>query len=358
MERRLSATKILARADIVYAGDLSAKDPSTLAIRERIAQENAAGAEHLMSAQNLHTKLDFLLQHTMHHASARLWIESFLFRITAMIQTDKQLVIGLEVFAAPEVITTTPPTIAIGAHVNYVLFFVDKRAAPRMLDAVNLESALRNKAQAVPGLFVAEAKGDSHMLGTHVPQAVVEMQACARRLKSTYIRGALTNGTSWIFLLLELDTSFLGGRYWESARQDVVIQSSGDRRWVDEESVDRMAALLAHWAKHCAEDLTEDDWFEKLFMVDAESGPPRVTYPTSYMGYADPPQPGTDAPDQGHALEDLRLYRLFLSATVALSRVMVDPSQRRKQPRPPRHLARTADGSSRTSETEISRVST
>ncbi|KAL1940913.1 hypothetical protein VTO73DRAFT_7549 [Trametes versicolor] len=257
-------TKILARADIVYAGDLSAKDPSTLAIRERIAQENAAGAEHLMPAQNLHTKLDFLLQHTIHHASARLWIESFLFRITAMIQTDKQLVIGLEVFAAPEVITTTPPTIAIGGHVDYLLFFVDKRAAPRMLDAVNLESALRNKAQAVPGLFVAEAKGVSHMLGTHVPQAVVEMQACASRLKSTYIRGALTNGTSWIFLLLELDTSFLGGRYWESARQDVVIQSSGDRRWVDKESVDRMAALLAHWAKHCAEDLTEDDWFEKL----------------------------------------------------------------------------------------------
>ncbi|EIW52241.1 uncharacterized protein TRAVEDRAFT_32040, partial [Trametes versicolor FP-101664 SS1] len=63
-------------------------------------------------------------------------------------------------------------------------------------------------------------------------------------------------------------------------------------------------------------------------MVDAESALPRVTYPTSDMGYADPQQPGTDAPDQGHALEDLRLYRLFLSATVAPNRVMVDPGRR------------------------------
>ncbi|OJT12002.1 hypothetical protein TRAPUB_11444 [Trametes pubescens] len=61
------------------------------------------------------------------------------------------------------------------------------------------------------------------------------------------------------------------------------------------------------------------------------------------MGYADPQQPGTDTPDQGHALEDLRLYRLFLSATVAPNRVTVDPGQRLKQPRPPRHLARVAD---------------
>ncbi|KAH9929721.1 uncharacterized protein B0H18DRAFT_1117274 [Fomitopsis serialis] len=122
-----------------------------------------------------------------------------------MIEGSKRLIIGGEVFAADEIVATEPPKVSIGGHNDYVLFFVDEGIASGILGEKNF----------------AQAKGQNEDLVDHIPQVMVEMQACAKRLKSRHIRGTITNGRAWIFLLLELNDNFVGGRYWASQRYEI-----------------------------------------------------------------------------------------------------------------------------------------
>ncbi|KAF8809153.1 hypothetical protein BYT27DRAFT_7188242 [Phlegmacium glaucopus] len=43
-----------------------------------------------------------------------------------------------------------------------------------------------------------------------VPQAICEMYPCGKYLQKKVIRGALTNGRQWIFLILNINDNFVG----------------------------------------------------------------------------------------------------------------------------------------------------
>ncbi|KAJ3568951.1 hypothetical protein NP233_g5377 [Leucocoprinus birnbaumii] len=62
--------------------------------------------------------------------------------------------------------------------------------------------ALPNMKSVDSAVFISEAKGPNQDLNTHVPQALSEMLGDARLSGKTIIRGAVTNGRSWILLIL------------------------------------------------------------------------------------------------------------------------------------------------------------
>ena len=90
--------------------------------------------------------------------------------------------------------------------------------------------------------FVSEAKGPDQRLVAHVPQAIWEMYGCETTGVSSYwrwrfrlrellwqtlsrktiIRGVLTNGHEWIFLVLGLDADGKSGEYLESDKICVI----------------------------------------------------------------------------------------------------------------------------------------
>ncbi|KAF9553048.1 hypothetical protein CPC08DRAFT_767833 [Agrocybe pediades] len=108
--------------------------------------------------------------------------------------------------------------------------------------------------------FVTEAKGPDQILENHVPQAVGEMYSCARTLKKKIVRGALTNGWEWLWIILEVSPSG-GGRY--SLSQPITVQGPGDtgEKVIYPKAVSGVASVLAHWMLHGSEDLIECDYY-------------------------------------------------------------------------------------------------
>jgi hypothetical protein len=109
--------------------------------------------------------------------------------------------------------------------------------------------------------FVTEAKVLD--LSAHVPQAIAEMYACGKHLQKKILRGALTNGHDWIFLLLKFNNDDDGASYSQSdVIQMYVTRSRNDPPVVRHPEPDMIAAILLHWIRNSFVDLRSDDWFE------------------------------------------------------------------------------------------------
>jgi len=97
-------------------------------------------------------------------------------------------------------------------------------------------------------LVVTEAKSFSTSLRDHVPQAVAKMYACAKVFKKDVIRGALTAGNKWMFLVLVINDNGDGAKCWQSRGINILDESgpeSGAKAvapWPDV-----VAGILAHW---------------------------------------------------------------------------------------------------------------
>jgi len=131
------------------------------------------------------------------------------------------------------------------------------------------ESFIRNslfqyvKRQNPNGLFVTEAKQEGVPLAQHVAQAVAEMYASAKYLSKKILRGALTNGHEWIFLILYLNEDGNGGSYAESPTIKIQVNDSYPYH-VLSPGPDIVAGILAYWMEHSFDDLDENDWFSPL----------------------------------------------------------------------------------------------
>lgn len=139
---------------------------------------------------------------------------------------------------------------SLSAHVSFTLLagLLFKNPKPKILSVQDHV------------LFVAEAKGPNQMLESHVPQAICEMYACAKYLKwvkfrsvpdllsiffsKMIIRGALTNGHKWIFLILKLNEDGNGGIYFPSDDISIML---GVNRGVSQQGSSLIAAIITHW---------------------------------------------------------------------------------------------------------------
>lgn len=113
-------------------------------------------------------------------------------------------------------------------------------------------------------LFVLEAKARDMSLQDHVPQAVCEMYACAKTLRSVVcivrlslshkilrkdvIRGALTDGQDWIFIILKMKPHGDGGVYAQSEELYLVVKLIPNRKEISRTMCSVIAGIIAHWA--------------------------------------------------------------------------------------------------------------
>ncbi|KAI0324671.1 hypothetical protein GY45DRAFT_1331294 [Cubamyces sp. BRFM 1775] len=275
MEERLQTAKsigfssadnpLLQSMGITQAGHLASKGTD----KEKIRHVREQDAPHGMSQSNLYGTLNLLLQHTIARSEAlsRLWIDAFLCRVIAMTRGTTRLVMGMEAFAPPEIVVEQPRRVQLGGLLDYVIFLVDEDVAGMVMTSLNLAEAITQaKRRQMHGLFVAEAKSQEQPLSAYIPQVVTEMFICAKRMGSRYIRGALTSGREWIFVLLELNADKKGGQYWRSdVPRKVKEYDESDElsvgATVNESDVDVIVAILKDWITRCAENITDDDWF-------------------------------------------------------------------------------------------------
>ncbi|KAK2463859.1 hypothetical protein APHAL10511_004164 [Amanita phalloides] len=230
----------LSKLNINFAGSISLKSD----LDERIVMTSSLKEDDLWSSNNLYRQLNLLenLIARSTEASARAWIDAFFFRATAMLSSDKCMVLTME-YAVPSV--------NIANKKNARIFRQDLR----------LLTIKRNMGDST-GLFVVEAK--LHDPANHIPQAVAGLFACAKHLNKQVVRGALTNGREWIFLLVKLNDDGNGASFMQSdiihlnVRQEVL---SGPQVMI-RPFPDLIAGILSHWMQNSFVELASDDWFQ------------------------------------------------------------------------------------------------
>jgi len=110
------------------------------------------------------------------------------------------------------------------------------------------------------GIVVTEAKSLCMSLEDHIPQAAGGMYACAKSLGKDIIRGALTSGDVWIFLILIINGD--GAKYWQSRGIEALSSKHPYGRVATPPWPDVIVGILAYWMDHSFETIRADDWFD------------------------------------------------------------------------------------------------
>jgi hypothetical protein len=110
---------------------------------------------------------------------------------------------------------------------------------------------------------VLEAKKLDKTLSEYVPQAVAELYAIARQLKCSihhlnraqlmlfdrcqHLRGGLSNGLEWIFILVSVNQHDDGATYQLTRKLVIDTVRDGIFRKVHGQGPDEISGILAHW---------------------------------------------------------------------------------------------------------------
>ncbi|KAF5314957.1 hypothetical protein D9619_007613 [Psilocybe cf. subviscida] len=221
-----------------------------------VTQSMALGEDSLWSASVLHRHLELLerIVPQTNEAAARLWINAFFYRVAAMLPAEHPMVLSVEQ-PVPAVTLIRDGPATVSGTIDWVVMTAPPRTAERLLGS----PALGKDVQA---LFVTEAKSLNRgpALLSHVPQALAEMCACARTAGRKVVRGALTNGHTWIFLIVKFEDK---GISCSRAEPINIINLNADTQnmSVSEYAVALISSILAHWMMHSHEDLRDDDHF-------------------------------------------------------------------------------------------------
>jgi hypothetical protein len=187
-------------------------------------------------------------------AASRAWIDAFFFRASAMVPQGKQLVLSLELSMDAKPSSTT----TLGGYIDYAVFSASALALDSGFDG---KSHLELLETADHTLFVAEAKTSTVPLEGHVPQAVAEMYACAIRFGKKFVRGTVTDGQNWIFLVLKMDANGVGAKYSQSKRIRLMTITPPINEYITREMCRVISGILLYWIEHSNEDIEENDWF-------------------------------------------------------------------------------------------------
>jgi len=245
---------------IVPAGTLELKPRNVLVEQARKTQ--VIGKDDIWSSENLYRHLQRLqtLIPKSNEAAARAWIDAFFFRVSAMVPPDEMMVLSMEQQIPPTAVKPSSSTTLHGI-IDYTAATAVKSVADKFLSKPTIE-----RLKSMSGLVVTEAKSSSKtptLLRDHVPQAVGEMYACAKALGKNTVRGALTVGDTWIFLVLVMNSDGDGANYWESDDIGILTTTPPRDATITSPWPDVIAGILAHWMKHSFDDIgSGDDWFE------------------------------------------------------------------------------------------------
>ncbi|KAG9317915.1 hypothetical protein JVU11DRAFT_2147 [Chiua virens] len=119
--------------------------------------------------------------------------------------------------------------------------------------------------------FAAGAKASviTVPLEGHLPQVILKLVACAKHLGRSHIRGALTTGIKWHFVVVDLNADSDGAKSWVSeliewkwktkrgpiSRERLVEETS------DESDPALIAGILSSWIPESFVEFDGDQWF-------------------------------------------------------------------------------------------------
>ncbi|KAL0952597.1 hypothetical protein HGRIS_006852 [Hohenbuehelia grisea] len=223
---------------------------------ERVQDVSSLGSNQFMSSQVFYSLLSSLssLISTTCKASARSWVDIFLYRVSAMLRPPRRMVLRKEDSTAPT------PHPALADQINYTAVIVEEPTTAGVLFD-------RNDLHNFPGyprltIFVVEARGPPMVLHPYIDRAVEQLFATAKALKKTQLRGTITNGFTWIFVIVYLNDTG-GGTYSISWPLAFSIAQANELYHVPE--MDKMpnliSAVLTYWLERSFEDIEQDDWF-------------------------------------------------------------------------------------------------
>jgi len=211
------------------------------------------GKEKLWSSTNLYRHLEVLKtlvpNSETNEEGARPWTDAFFFRTSAMVSSNKQMVISLEQVVQRTAIHPSSSTKqALTGLIDYVALIADDHLA----DMFFLQPNIVSLQVLIPcGFFVAEAKIKSLGFMEHLPQAIGELYACAKHLEINTLRGALTDGHRWVFIIIVLNHDGNGAKYRLSStiefQQGMAGPSSPRTSQIVKPWPDVLAGILLHW---------------------------------------------------------------------------------------------------------------
>ncbi|KAF8880207.1 hypothetical protein CPB84DRAFT_1828266 [Gymnopilus junonius] len=186
------------------------------------------GSDELWSADTLYRHLHMLegLVPQKNEAAARLWINAFLYRVAAM---------------TPIYFPGCRIPHTLSGYIDWAVITTTKKNAVDYLDNPYLQKLKKEDS----ALFISEAKDAEQGLSSHVPQALAEMYGCARTVGKPTIRGVLTNGHSWIFLILTLKDG--GGTNYVQSRPLSIYIIQNLNRELSKENISVISAILTFW---------------------------------------------------------------------------------------------------------------
>ncbi|KAG9227094.1 hypothetical protein CCMSSC00406_0008294 [Pleurotus cornucopiae] len=226
----------------------------------RLDEERVIGENQLWSHETFYRHL-CLLQSSVAQteASARTFIDAFFFRAAAILSSrsseGKRVVLGLEL---PVNATVGGGEATLKGFVDYAILFTgNTRATSFIRDP--LLSKIRLHSEFV--LFVTEAKAVDVSLYHQLPQALGEMYACSAAVNKKMIRGALTNGRAWLFLILKVLPDGRGGEYSVSNEISIMTAGVDFALEVNSNSCAQISVIIASWIENSFKDLDSSDWY-------------------------------------------------------------------------------------------------
>ncbi|KAF9029526.1 hypothetical protein BDZ89DRAFT_1065311 [Hymenopellis radicata] len=222
-------------------------------VAEAVSTSRAVAPDDLWSSARTLEHLNFLVRTVPPNceASTRLLIDAIFFRAAALMPVGSSLLLHLEA-SVPPTIRKEDTTSLSGITDSLALMVpTNKLATWRSAGNFTLLKSLKPS-----GLFVAEAKYGPD-LNAHLPQAVSEQYACAVQLGKSTMRGVLTNGVEWTFLIVYVNVGGSGGTYRWSTIFEIGQPADANR-------VELVALALAQSIQNCSEDIQPDELLEWL----------------------------------------------------------------------------------------------
>ncbi|KAF9440513.1 hypothetical protein P691DRAFT_767662 [Macrolepiota fuliginosa MF-IS2] len=243
-------TDHLEKLDISWSGSLELN----LDVVDRAVETDSHGKDRLWSADMLYEHLQFLdnLVQRKNEAAARLWIDAFFYRVATMIPGGLNMVLSVE----QDVPSVTVSDKSLFGYVSWTAIVTSPEKSQMFLHQPALQSIKSEDSAFV----VSEAKGSNCDLKTHVPQALFEMLGCARHSGKLIMRGVVTNGRRWIFLILMLNKDG-GGSYLESSELHI---NQAHTTKIFKQGVSLISSIIAHWMMHSHEAFNADNDFFTL----------------------------------------------------------------------------------------------
>ncbi|KAF5325334.1 hypothetical protein D9619_009589 [Psilocybe cf. subviscida] len=209
------------------------------------AEIDERGENEHWSANGLFQHLELLerLVSRTNETAARLWTNAFFYRVAAMLPTEYSMVLN---------VTQDAPAVSLSdssLHAQTVSGTVNWTAV------ATSEASIADEFKYSPHLSKLR-KGDASALLS--PRCASARVAWGESSPENTIRGALTNGHDWIFLLPWFD----GAKeitYLQS-RPLTIEKTEGFAKVISKESVTVISAILAHWMIHSHEDIRDDDY--------------------------------------------------------------------------------------------------